>query len=69
MKKVFTMLIGVNDVTLMERTLNNFRIGLNDWDKTRVLTIDDTQVVNYTIICDEETFTSIVNVLNGTRVY
>ena len=69
MKKVYTMLVTEMDTARMEKILNTFRVGLNDWDKSKVFTIQGFRMVNYTIVCEEELFTSIVNVMNGTRVY
>ena len=69
MKKVFTMLVGVAEAARLEKYLNTFRIGLHDWDKTKVLTIQGMQVINYTIICAEEEFVDITTLMNGTRVY
>lgn len=69
MNKVYTILVSENETTRMEKTLNTFRIGLNDWDRSKTLEVQNVRVVNYTIVCSEELFASIVNVMNGTRVY
>lgn len=69
MNKVYTMLISENETTLLEKTLNTFRIGLNDWDRSKTFELQNVRVVNYTIVCSEELFASIVNVMNGLRVY
>lgn len=69
MKKVFTMLVGVTETERMEKTLNTFRIGLNDWDRSKAFDIYGQQCVNYTIICSEEVFNGIIYVMNGTQVY
>lgn len=69
MKKIFTMLVVAEDTNRMESVLNTFRIGLNDWDRTKTFEIDGVKLVNYTILCEENQFTSIVNQMNGTRVY
>ena len=69
MKKVYTMLVGENETTNMEKTLNSFRIGLNEWDRTKMFDVQGSRFVNYTIICSEDQFESIVNVMNGQRVY
>lgn len=69
MKKVYTLLVLATEVENTERILNAFRVGLNERDHSRVLYVDNTAVVNYTIVCEEEIFVSIVNVINGTRVY
>ena len=69
MKKVFTMLVMANDTTRMEKLFNMFRIGLNDWDRSKIFDIQGNQVVNYTIVCEEAQFNELVNQMNGTRVY
>ena len=69
MKKFFTLLVTTDDTTKLEKLMNTFRIGLNEWDKTKVFMIDGVGFVNYTILCEEELFTSIVNQMNATRVY
>ncbi len=68
-KKVFTMLVVVGDRERMEKVLNSYRIGLNDWDKTKIFDLQGTQLINYTIVCEESIFNSIVKTMNGTRVY
>lgn len=69
MKKIYTFLVVAEDVTRMESNLNKLRIGLNDWDKSKVFNIQGNNLVNYTIMCDEETFVSLTNIMNATRVY
>lgn len=69
MKKVFTMLVAADDTARMEEALNSFQIGRNDWDRTRALDVSGASLVNYTIVCEESVFTSIVQTMNGVRVY
>jgi hypothetical protein len=69
MKKVFTFLVAKNEAVKLEGLLNNFRIGLNDWDRSKVLDVQGEALVNYTIVCDDDTFNSIVNQMYATRVY
>ena len=70
MKKIYTMLVVASDCERMEKSLNMFHVGLNDWDKSKAFKVADTiEVVNYTILCDDETFTSVTEVMNGTRVF
>lgn len=68
-KKVFTALVTVDERERMEKVLNTYRIGLNDWDKTKTFDVQGNKVINYTIICEEDTFNNIVSAINGTRVY
>lgn len=69
MKKIFTITVGIQETERMEKLLNAFRIGLNDWDKSKIFNIQNMKLVNYTILCEEDLFTSIVNQMNATRVY
>lgn len=66
---VYTILVGVAEFEKLEKNLNRFRIGLNDWDKTKIFNVSGCEVIHYTIICDEETFISLTKVVNGTRIY
>lgn len=69
MKKIFTFLVTVEETKKLESLLNTFRIGLNDWDKSRIFAFQGHKIVNYTIITDEETFESLTEQMNGTRTY
>ena len=69
MKRIFNMLVMDNDTARLESLLNSLRIGLNDWDKSKTFNIQNIRLINYTIICEEDVFTYIVSIMNGTRVY
>ena len=69
MKQLYTMLVWTNSMDRMEKLLGQFRIGLNEWDKTRAFDYQGGQVVSYTILCDESVFVSITNIMNGITVY
>lgn len=69
MKKIFTIVVGIQETERMEKLLNAFRIGLNDWDKSKIFNIQNMKFVNYTILCEEDLFISIVNQMNAIRVY
>ena len=64
MKKFYCILVREDQTTTMEKALNRFRIGLNEWDRTRVLYSDGVGYVNYTIICTDKTFRSIFQIVN-----
>lgn len=63
MKKMYTITVDINDTDKIEKALNMFKIGLNDWDKTRVMILNGQRVVNYVVICAEDVFNSIVNIM------
>ena len=64
MKKIYTLLVAESNRSKVESIFNTFRIGMNDWDVSKVFEVNGLRVINYTIMCDEETYTSIVNILN-----
>ncbi len=55
----YAMMVRENQTDAMERVLIRFRIGLNNWDKTRVLYFKGEGYVSYTILCTADTFKSI----------
>lgn len=65
MKQIYNVLVYESYTAKMESLLNGFRVGLNDWDRTRVFELQNERVVNYTIACDDETYQSIINALNN----
>lgn len=69
MRRIYTLLVVAEDTNRVESILNAFRIGLNDWDRSKVFEVPGAKLVNYTILCEEDQFTSIVNQMNATRVY
>ena len=69
MKKIFTMLVVEEDTQRMENVLNKTRIGLNDWDRSKTFENLGVKLVNYTMLCEDNQFETIVNLMNGTRVY
>ena len=65
MKKFYAMLVREDKTESMEKVLNKFQIGLNEWDRTRVLYSNGTGYVTYTIICTEDVYRSIRKIING----
>lgn len=65
MKRIYNALVYENSTAAMESVLNRFRVGLNDWDRSKVFEIQNRRVVNYTIVCDEETYQDIVNMMKS----
>lgn len=61
MKQIFTILVAAEHTNRVESILNAFRIGLNDWDRTRVFELNGMRYVNYTIVCEQHQYTAIVN--------
>lgn len=69
MKKIYTLLVAAEESEKVEKLLNTFRIGLNEWDKTKTLEVHGHRLISYTIVCEEEVFVSITNLMNGVRAY
>ena len=68
-KLVYTMLVVAEDRERMEKVLNTYRVGLDEWDKTKIFELNGVKLINYTIVCENSVFNSIVETMNGTRVY
>lgn len=67
MKNVHVFVVKPGNCELIEKTFNMFRIGLNDWDKSKALEVDGKTVHVYTVVCDEETRNSIKNVIRESK--
>ena len=63
MKKLHIKAVATNMTTKMEKVLNTFRIGMNDWDKTKTFNTQGQDVVIYTILCEDDTFESIKEIM------
>lgn len=62
MKQIYNVLVYEAYTARMESLFNRFRIGLNDWDRSKTFNLNGEQVVNYTIACTENVYTSLLNV-------
>lgn len=69
MNKIFTFLSTVEESERLESLLNTFRIGLNNWDKSKVFEVQGHKLINYTIVTNEETFRSLTTEMNAQRMY
>lgn len=67
MEKLNCIIVRVQEQEIVERALNTFRVGLNKWDKTKVMEVNGELYVNYTIICTAETYNAIVNYSEAKR--
>lgn len=63
MKQIYTVLVYEQYTAHLESMLNSFRIGMNDWDRSKTFEFNGERVVNYTIMCTEEIYSSIMNLL------
>ena len=69
MNKIYTFLVAAEESEKLEALLNIFRIGLNEWDRSKTFEVQGHRLINYTIVCEEERFVSITNLMNGIRAY
>lgn len=69
MAKVFTLLSAKHEVKDVKQTLKKFNIKRKDMNISKVFTVNGNKLVSCTIITDEETFTKIVEAINGERIY
>lgn len=65
MKDMFVKLVLVEDTAKMEKILNMYRVGLNDWDRSKVFNYKGSNLVNYTIMCTRETYDAIVSAMKN----
>ena len=65
MKQVYNILVDAKHFTKLENIFNRFRIGFNRWDKTRIMNVNGTDVVNYTVVCTEDDYNDIITALNS----
>lgn len=64
MKKVYTISVITEQITQMDKILNTLRIDLNDRDRSKTFNLNGCEFVVYTVLCDDNTYTTIVNYLN-----
>lgn len=62
---VYSIVVYVENINRMDSILNTLRIGLNNYDRSRVLMYQGHEIVNYTVICTNDEYVSIVNALNA----
>ena len=62
-RQLYNLSIVEDHANRLESLLVSFRIGFNDWDKTRVFETESGRLIVYTIFCKESTINSIVTCL------
>ena len=65
MKEIYVKPISPDKTEKLEKLLNQFRIGLNDWDRTKVLNYNGRELVVYTVVCEKDTWVSISNLMKN----
>ena len=64
MKNIYTLLVYEEQTNLVEKLLNTFHVGLNEWDRSKTFENRGYRMVNYTILCGENIFAYISSQLN-----
>lgn len=64
MNNVFNILVYEGYTTKLESLFNTFRVGLGNWDRSRIMTVNGINVVNYTVICTKEVYDNIIYYIN-----
>lgn len=54
MKEMFVKPVRTKDTAKMEKILNMYRVGLNDWDKSKVFNYRGVDLVVYTMVCTQD---------------
>ena len=68
-EKIFTMYLLENESAKMESVMNDYSDKIKDWEKSKIFTVQNTRIIVYTMVTDEETFLDITKEMDGTRVY
>lgn len=69
MKKIFTIVVTEEEGVKLEGLFNKFQIEMNDWEGSKIFEVQGFKLRTYTVVCDEETFNDITELMNGQRVY
>lgn len=67
MKNLHVFLVKPEECQLVEGLFNLSRVELNDWDKTKVFNFKEHDIVIYNIVCEDETYESIDNIIRDSR--
>ena len=67
METLNALVVKTKECQLTENLLNKFRISLNDWDRTKKFEYKGHELVVYNVICDEETYKTIKNLIKESR--
>lgn len=68
-EKLYTITALKSEKKQVEQILKDFRKDIVDSDKTKVFKVQGLLMINYTVVCSEETFSEIVKAMNGSRIY
>jgi hypothetical protein len=70
MRDIRLFVVQPTECQLVENVLNKFRIGLNDWDRTKIFSNvrGHRDVVIYMVLCDEQTHESIKTIIRESRL-
>ena len=68
-EKLFTITALKAEKNTVKKILKKFRKHISDSDKSKVFNIQGNRMMQFHVVCTEETFSEIISAMNGTRVY
>ena len=68
-EKLFTLTLMETDVEATEQKLKELGNEILDSEKTKVFDVQGFRILNYSIVCSEETLEKIISAVNATKLY
>lgn len=68
-EKLFTLTVMETDVEATEQKLKELENEILDSEKTKVFDVQGFRILNYSVVCSEETLEKIMSVMNAKRLY
>lgn len=68
-EKLFTLTVTETEVEATEQKLKELGNEILDSEKTKVFDVQGFRILNYSIVCSEETLEKIISAVNATRLY
>lgn len=69
MEKLFTFTLIEKEVDIFEQLIKDCGDLVLDFDKSKTFNVQGYNLINYNVVCTEETFSGINIAMNGTRLY
>lgn len=67
MKTLNALVVKPEECQKIESLFNKFLIDMNDWDRSKKFEVKGCEVVVYNVVCDEDTYKSIKNLIKESR--
>ena len=68
-EKLFMLTVMETDVEATEQILKELENEILDFEKSKVFDVQGFRILNYSVVCSEETLEKIISVVNATRLY